>query len=591
MTHSTLNILVTRPAPSAASLCAAIEAKGNTAYSFPTIAITPIETQQTEEEISVLDQFDWLIFISPQSVLTSEAIIKKYWQKLPEQVRIAAVGVGTANTLKKAKLHVDVFPQENWNSEGLLALPEFQDLTNKKIAVFKGEGGRDYLALTLKERGADVVSIITYRRDLASQQPAPVNQLIQNNQINLIVTTSVDGLKNLKILFQDVWGQLKNIPLIVISKRMQDAANELGFQNILLAQNASDNAILSTIKQYQQGTTMADEQPIVNETQPSPRSVLAVLAILLALIALASIGIVSYMGVKQLKLLEGQLTSFRTHNSDKNALSDLQKSLTDTQQTVQALNEAVKTQQQSLTDLRTVQQTNRDVWTVAEAHYLAKLANDYLQIGNNIPVVIKLLQTSDQDLSPLTDPNVAPIRKALAADITALQAVPLVDIQGIYMRLTALDDEVDKLPLLNNRPQATPVTPNNSTGQLSWWKRGWHESMQTLKQLVVIRYNKNNERPFVTPEQQMFLSQNIHAMIEQALTALVHQQPDIFRASLTKAQSWISQYFIADSQVTQSVLNNLKELQAINIKPELPNITVTLQTFNDYTTASQPANQ
>jgi uroporphyrin-3 C-methyltransferase len=256
---------------------------------------------------------------------------------------------------------------------------------------------------------------------------------------------------------------------------------------------------------------------------------------------------------------------------DQQKISTLQKMLADTQQTV---NSSLTTQQQVMSELHS-SQNSKNNWRISEAQYLVDLANTNLQIGENIPEVIVLLQTADQKIRDASDPAVQSIRKALAADIVALQAVPVVDVSGIYLKLSALNNEIDKLSLPNRRPSIAEAQPNMSDEPVSWWRRGLHMTGEALS-------NKPGERPFIPPEQQDFLYQNLHATFEQALSAVVQRQPEIYRASLAQASQWIKQYFLVDAPLTQSMLNTLAQLDTATLRPALPTIAASLQAFSDY---------
>lgn len=271
--------------------------------------------------------------------------------------------------------------------------------------------------------------------------------------------------------------------------------------------------------------------------------------------------------------------------------AQLQKNLNTVEQQVVQLTSDLKTQDQVINALRQIQSGyNRDEWRVVEAEFLAKLANDKLQLENNIPQAIILLQSSDHEIADNKDARLLPVRKALADDIAALQAVPTLDISGVYLRLSALNEQISKLPL-PNKPAQVEEKPLGVDASLPWWKRGLQETWHELKQVVVVRYNKTGSMPLVMPEQQDFLYQNIHAAMEKAMWALLHQQSDVYHASLDQAMSWIKQYFIPDSPITQSVLTNLTQLQAINVHPSMPKTSESLPAFTEYfvQTNNQPA--
>jgi uroporphyrin-3 C-methyltransferase len=127
----------------------------------------------------------------------------------------------------------------------------------------------------------------------------------------------------------------------------------------------------------------------------------------------------------------------------------------------------------------------------------------------------------------------------------------------------------DKLALDNN------AASSNQSG----WKRGLQTSWQALQKIVVVRYHESGALPFMTPDQQLFLYQNVHAMISQSMWALLHGQTIIYQKSLQQTINWVKEYFLLDSPVTQAVLNELNELQKIDIHPATPEISGSLQAF------------
>jgi uroporphyrin-III C-methyltransferase len=267
--------------------------------------------------------------------------------------------------------------------------------------------------------------------------------------------------------------------------------------------------------------------------------------------------------------------------------ADLEKNINELQLSLKQAQDNISNQQQMISEMRNAESGKKDRWLINEAQYLTNLANDNLQVGDNIELVITLLQAADQDLSQVPDPNLTTIRKALADDIAALQAVEKVDLTSIYLQISALSGQVEKLPVISLKAANPDENDKQKSDQEVWWKRGLHQSWQVIKPLIVIRHNVSGAAPFVTPDQQAFLYQNLHAIFEQAKSAVVHKQPAIYLASLQQASAWIKQYFIQQSAVTNAVLNNISQLQAIDIKPKLPTITASQQAFRNYNQAQQ----
>lgn len=146
MNLANVSILVTRPEPQGAELCQQITELGGHAISFPTIAFAPPpDADAFANAIAQLGGQEWLVFISPQAVRASVPAIRQRWTHLPSTVKFAAVGAGTAKALKAAGYDAALQPSSEWSSEALLALPEFQNVKDKHIAVIRGVGGRGLL--------------------------------------------------------------------------------------------------------------------------------------------------------------------------------------------------------------------------------------------------------------------------------------------------------------------------------------------------------------------------------------------------------------------------------------------------------------
>lgn len=248
---SGLQILVTRPGSAGAELCAIIEKANGKALHFPVIAFAPpLDETAFNQAILSLGHQDIIIFNSPQSVKAAVPAMRAAWPHFPPNVQFASVGAGTAKALKAAGYLASFYPENEWHSEGLLAMPELNTVKDKSIAVVRGQGGRELLEKVLIERGAKVTSCIAYRRVLPMINAEPCLDLIRQQQLNLIVAGSFESVANLQLLLgSDCWPQLKTIPLIVMSERVKKLAAESGFQTILVTANASQQAILDLISQ------------------------------------------------------------------------------------------------------------------------------------------------------------------------------------------------------------------------------------------------------------------------------------------------------------------------------------------------------
>ncbi len=243
-----LNILVTRPVHQAETLCELIEQQGWNAIRFPTLAIIAINnTKKIQQQIEAIKQWHWLIFISPNAV--NFALNANSGRiDLFEHSSIAAVGKATKSALLAAGLSVDLLPENQFNSEGLLATEQMNQVNKKNCLIIRGQGGRETLADELRARGAKVDYLEVYSRETPTPDCSKVTSILKQDKLHAITITSGNALKNLvSMIDTDLHNELQAVPLVVISNRIRELAEKIGFKIIAVTENPGDTAIIKTV--------------------------------------------------------------------------------------------------------------------------------------------------------------------------------------------------------------------------------------------------------------------------------------------------------------------------------------------------------
>jgi uroporphyrinogen-III synthase len=229
-----------------------IEAEGGRALCFPVLEILdPHDPAPFLALIDRLEQFDIAIFISANAVSRAMSGILAR-RPLPPGLKLATVGKGSARELERLGYRVDICPPKKFNSEALLELPELQAVAGKRVVIFRGEGGRELLADTLKARGAQVEYAEVYRRTPPNTDTTELMRHWVRGEIDLVIVTSNEGLRNLFDMVGKLGQQwLRSSQLVVISERTAELAKELGFKHPpILAEEASDEAIIEAIRRW-----------------------------------------------------------------------------------------------------------------------------------------------------------------------------------------------------------------------------------------------------------------------------------------------------------------------------------------------------
>jgi uroporphyrinogen-III synthase len=243
-----LHIAVTRPEDQAASIVDAIDKHGGKAILFPLIAISPLENYDEFDLVMArLEQADWAIFISTNAVDNALPKILKKFGKVPENLKFAAIGHQTAKALAPYGVHHVLTPHSRFDSESLLALAEMQHVANQTVIIFRGVGGRDVLAETLKARGANVIFAECYRRTNPQTDTQLLNKLWQQDQLDAIIVTSSEAMRNLLTLAgESEW--LKHITLCVNHARIAELPLQLDLK-VLVTYAPGDDAMIQCLSQ------------------------------------------------------------------------------------------------------------------------------------------------------------------------------------------------------------------------------------------------------------------------------------------------------------------------------------------------------
>jgi len=244
---SGVHILITRPVKPASRTAERLAALGATPYIFPTILIEPpADTGQVKAALSSLQGIYAIIFVSPSAV---EMTLKDD-VKLPISIKVLAPGPGTAEELYIRGVGNVLIPLKDFDSEGLLELPELQSefVNGQHILIFRGNGGRELLLDELRKRGAQVEVIAAYRRSIPTTSPAGLLELLKVKKVTAVSIMSSSAVKNLVTLVpeQDRKNILFSLPVYASHKRIKDTAKELGFLNVAETE-PGDKGLITTL--------------------------------------------------------------------------------------------------------------------------------------------------------------------------------------------------------------------------------------------------------------------------------------------------------------------------------------------------------
>ena len=245
-------IVITRPRAQAAPLAEGIAALGGQPLIFPLLEIAAAtDPQPLAAAVARLADYTLAVFISPNAVDYSLPVIlaRGAW---PAGLLLAAVGQGTVRALVAHGVTGCIAPSERFDSEALLELPELAAgrVVGKRVAIFRGDGGRELLAETLRARGAEVDCVTCYRRSGPADGVAPLLAAWRAGKLDALTVSSSEGLRYLVDLLDGEGRRyLQKTPVFVPHARIAESARALGLSNIILTA-AADAGILAGLGAY-----------------------------------------------------------------------------------------------------------------------------------------------------------------------------------------------------------------------------------------------------------------------------------------------------------------------------------------------------
>lgn len=262
---SNQTIVITRPSGQARHLSEALQTSllgsGFTSETSPKIISLPLLTIAPKGGDDLLGQIaaalktaDLAVFVSPNAIECTMRLLGQSWQDLSDKpLPVGVMGGSSMAALENHGVGIEstptkvILPQSNaqWDSEGLWA--ELQklnwDWSSRQVIIFKGDGGRDWLAETLKHAGAKVTAFSVYARvplDLNSPAWSEVYEIDFSKSLWLL--TSSEAVRYL--------GQAK-LPLdlataICPHHNIAGAAEQIGFGEVLTCESGDEALIAAS---------------------------------------------------------------------------------------------------------------------------------------------------------------------------------------------------------------------------------------------------------------------------------------------------------------------------------------------------------
>ena len=244
-----VGVLVTRPQHQTQRLAELIRSLGGEPLLFPAMEIVAHPGDATAPVMRRLAEFELAVFASPNAARLAMPRIAQAGG-LPAGLRVAALGPGTAAELKKFGVREMITPEADFDSEALLEALSALQFAGKSVVIFRGQGGRQLLGESLRQRGAEVEYVECYRRARPLRDLADLMPLWRQGRLQACLATSSEIVINLF----DMAGAtcrpwLCQTAMFVSHSRVAATAFASGVHTIFVA-GTGDEALVSGLKRW-----------------------------------------------------------------------------------------------------------------------------------------------------------------------------------------------------------------------------------------------------------------------------------------------------------------------------------------------------
>lgn len=217
-------------------------------------------------------------------------------------------------------------------------------------------------------------------------------------------------------------------------------------------------------------------------------------------------------------------------------------------------------------------------WMWSEAEYLLRLANQKLQLEGDGDSALLILSAVDEMLRDSGEISVLGVRDMLASEMLTLRNMDYVDVSGLYMRINNLLPMIDELSLRaamidNYNAQLAQTRDELATNEEGMVARG----LDILQSIFVWQKWDVEPEALLPPQQEALLKQNLRLMLAQAQLALLMEEPEVYRDSLTKGAQWTGHYFAIDTGAGRTLQEEIEALADVTILANRPNISGSLE--------------
>lgn len=234
-------------------------------------------------------------------------------------------------------------------------------------------------------------------------------------------------------------------------------------------------------------------------------------------------------------------------------------------------------QEISLTTQETLELVNRSQlgWGLKEVEHVLRMANHRLRIERDVSGSITALNAANKRLNEFNDPRLLPVRESISKQVGKLKNFPYPDWVGISLQLDNVLDGLKKNAVKrakDRNARASKDSQNsNSDSNTSGWKKLVDGVKNSINDSIQVTKEEEKLKLFISQQESEHAYEFLRSKLLSTKYAVASRDDEAYHRELEAALAWLSTNETLTGK--REIVSELKELNDINLEPELPNIT------------------
>lgn len=226
------------------------------------------------------------------------------------------------------------------------------------------------------------------------------------------------------------------------------------------------------------------------------------------------------------------------------------------------------------------------IWGLKEVEHVLRMANHRLHIENDISGTIATMNAADLRLEELNDLRLSLVRESISKQISKLKNFPYPDLIGIRLQIDTMLVDL-RSDLINSAQTKTEMQnaineKNINDLEISWWKSFINNLKDLFSKSVTMTDEKQKMKLFVALQEKQQIYEYLRMKLLSAKYAITNNDDKTYHRELEAALAWLEGN--KSIKYNKKLMHDIRELNSVNIEPELPNIKEPQALINDIVT-------